>query len=90
MERFLILFEKAVKTQAELVGSDKAREQARGAGLGISPAGSIVSCTGNPMIVLLRLIKAFTKDGNMAALVACEPLIEKLTEYQMEQEEINA
>jgi len=90
VERFLILFENAVKAQAELVGAEMAREQARAAGLGISPSGNIVSCTGNPMIVLLKLVKAFTKDGNMAALMACGPLIERLTEWQSENEEVSA
>jgi len=89
VERYLILFEEAVKSQANLVGVEKARDQARAAGLGISPSGNIVSCTGNPMVVLLKLVKSFTKDGNLAALVACEPLIEKLTELQAEQEEVN-
>lgn len=89
MERFLILFEEAVRTQAEAIGAEKAREQARLAGLGISPAGNIVSCTGNPMVVLLKLVKSFTQDGNMAALMACEPLIEKLTEWQNEQEQVS-
>ena len=89
MERFLILFEEAVKTQAKVVGVEKAREQAKSAGLGISPSGNVVSCTGNPMVVLLKLIKSFTQDGNMAALTACEPLIEKLTKWQAEQEQVS-
>ncbi len=90
MEEFLNLFEEAIKAQAEVAGPEKAIEQAKLAGLGTSPSGSIVSCTGNPMVVLLKLIKYFTKDGNMAALAACEPLIEKLTEWQSEQEEVSA
>ena len=88
MEKYLILFEEAVRTQAAVVGAEKAREQARLAGLGISPSGNIVSCAGNPMVVLLKLVKSFTQDGNMAALMACQPLIEKLTEWQAEQEEV--
>ncbi len=90
MEKFLNLFEEAVKTQAEVVGNEKAREQAKAAGLGVSPSGSIVNCTGNPMVVLLKLIKTFTKDGNMTALIACAPLIEKLTEWQATQEQVSA
>lgn len=89
MEEFLVLFEKAVKTQAKTVGPELAREQARSAGLGVSSTGNIVSCTGNPMVVLLKLIKSFTKDGNMAALIACEPLMEKLTQLQTEPEHIS-
>ncbi|MCP4683861.1 MAG: hypothetical protein GY867_00280 [bacterium] len=90
MEKFLILFEEAIKAQADVVGRETACEQAKSAGLGISPSGSIVSCTGNPMVVLLKLIKSFTRDGNMAALAACEPLIVKLTEWQAEQEKVSA
>ena len=90
MEKFLNLFEKAVRAQVEVVGVEKAREQAKSAGLSISPSGNIVSCTGNPMVVLLKLIKSFTRDGNLAALEACEPLIEKLTEWQAEQDQVSA
>lgn len=80
MEDYLILFEQAIDKQAELMGVETAHLQARDAGLIVSDDGHIVSCSGNPIIVLLRLIKSFTKDGNLAALDACSPLISKLTE----------
>jgi len=78
METYLRLFEEAVKKQAELVGEETAYEQARQAGLGVSPDGRIVSCAGNLQIVLLNLIKFFTAGGNLMALAQCTPLINKL------------
>jgi hypothetical protein len=86
MENYLTLFESAVSKQAELVGEDKAWTQAKKAGLTISYEGHIVACTGNPMVVLLRLIRSFTEDGNLAALDACSPLIQRLTEISAELE----
>ncbi|MBU0985376.1 MAG: hypothetical protein KKA42_15995 [candidate division Zixibacteria bacterium] len=86
MEEYLELFEEAVKKQAEVVGVKQAKGQAKKAGLGVSREGSIVSCAGNPMIVLLRLIKSFTADGNLAALEACAPLITRMTEIAQELE----
>jgi hypothetical protein len=59
MRTYLPLFEQAVKRQAELVGEEKAFSQARKAGLEVSPDGHIVSCTGHPEVVLLRLIGVF-------------------------------
>lgn len=86
MESYLDLFENAVRAQAELVGQEKARLQAKKAGLTVSGTGQVVACTGNPIAVLLRLIKAFTDDGSLAALDACAPLISKLTEIPAELE----
>lgn len=80
MESYLTLFEQAIEAQAHQVGYDKAREQAKKAGLTVSSEGHIVCCTGNPMVVLLRLVRNFTEDGNLMALGACAPLIAKLTE----------
>ncbi len=80
METYLKMFEQAIRKQTELVGEQKALRQARKAGLGVSPAGHIVSCAGNPQVVLLRLIRYFTEDGNLAALVSCTPLIQELTQ----------
>ena len=79
MESYLKMFEQAIRKQGELVGEQKALRQARKAGLVVSPMGHIVSCAGNPQVVLLRLIRYFTEDGNLAALVMCTPLIQKLT-----------
>ncbi|MDH3891507.1 MAG: hypothetical protein OEV49_10530 [candidate division Zixibacteria bacterium] len=78
MEKFLALFENAIKKQAELVGEEIAFQQAKKAGLGVSPEGHIVSCTGHPQLVLLRLIKYFTAGGNLLALVECMALINEL------------
>lgn len=84
MESYLVLFERAIEAQATHVGSTKAREQAKKAGLTVSSDGHIVCCTGNPMVVLLRLVRNFTEDGNLQALAACAPLISKLTELPAE------
>ena len=84
MEEYLTLFEDAIKEQSKLVGEKKAWAQAKKAGLSVSKAGRIVSCIGNPIVVLLRLIKSFTEDGNLAALHAAKPLIERLSEMQEE------
>ena len=89
MESYLNLFERAVDEQTKLRGAERARQQAKKAGLIVSDEGHIVSCTGNPLIVLLRLIKSFTKDGNLAALDACGPLIAKLIEIPTELEKIS-
>lgn len=87
METYLNLFEQAVKKQAELVGEETAFRQAKKAGLGISRDGHIVSCTGNPQVVLLRLIRSFTEGGNFPALVECAPLIDEvLKQYASRQE----
>jgi len=84
MESYLILFEQAINKQAELVGVETAHNQAREAGLIVSNESHIVSCSGSPLVVLLRLIKSFTKTGNMEALDACSPLINKLIEATTE------
>lgn len=78
MEKFLVLFEKAIRKQAELVGEEIAFQQAKKAGLGVSADGHIISCTGHPQLVLLRLIKYFTAGGNLLALVECMALINEL------------
>ena len=63
VERYLSLFEDAIREQAKVVGEKAALEQARKAGLGVSPAGHIVSCVGNPALVLLRLVRNFAEGG---------------------------
>ena len=88
MESYLTLFEDAISTQAELVGEQKARAQAKRAGLTISNEGHIVACAGNPMVVLLKLIRSFTEDGSLAALDACTPLIQRLTKISAELEKV--
>jgi hypothetical protein len=88
MEAYLVLFEDAVNAQAEVVGSQTARQQAKKAGLTVSGEGHVVACTGNPMVVLLRLIRSFTEAGSLAALDACAPLISKLTELPAELERV--
>ena len=78
METYLNLFEQAIKKQAELVGEETAFRQAKKAGLGISKDGHIVSCAGNPQVVLLRLIRCFTEEANFPALMECMPLINEI------------
>jgi len=88
VESYLSLFEDAIATQAQLVGEQKARAQAKRAGLTISYEGHIVACAGNPMVVLLKLIRSFTEDGSLAALDACTPLIQRLTKISAEMEKV--
>jgi hypothetical protein len=78
METYLKLFEEAIKTQAKTVGEKQAFELARKAGLGVSRDGHIVSCTGNPQLVLLRLVRHFTAGGNLDSLLSCMPLLDKV------------
>ncbi|MCK4606229.1 MAG: hypothetical protein KAU35_02915 [candidate division Zixibacteria bacterium] len=87
METYLDLFEGAIRKQAEIVGEETAFQQAQKAGLGVSSEGHIVSCTGNPQVVLLRLIKYFTAGGNMMALAQCTPLINELLANYSEDKE---
>ena len=78
METYLSLFEEVIREQACHFGEEKAFALAKDAGLGVSKDGHIVSCTGNPQVVLLRLMKSFTEQGSMASLVACTPLINEI------------
>ncbi len=90
MEIYLKLFEQAIQKQIELVGEDVAFEQAKKAGLGVSSDGHIVSCTGNPQLVLMRLIKFFTTGGHLKALVECTPLINELIRRGQDEETLEA
>jgi hypothetical protein len=78
MENLLKSLEEAIAEQAKLVGVETAHAQAKNAGLGVSEDGKIVSCAGNPTLVLLRLIKFFTAGGNIVALSKCTPLINEM------------
>ena len=89
MEKVLKMYEDAIKLQIDLVGREKAIEQAKEAGLGITKNGHIVSCTGNPTVVLLKLIKTFTQNGNISSITACAPLIDKAMAELSEQFEID-
>ena len=88
-EKYLKLFEDVIMKQIEQIGREKALIQAKKAGLSISPEGHIVSCVGNPQLVLLRLIRYFTEDNNLAALTCCTPLINELEKLQEELEEVS-
>jgi hypothetical protein len=77
-EQYLNLFEDAIQTQARVVGHRTALTQAKKAGLGVSKDGHIVSCVGNPAIVLIRLVKYFTEGGNLEALAELTPLIDEI------------
>lgn len=87
MEKFLSLFEKAINKQVDVVGEEIAFQQAQKAGLGVSKDGHIISCTGHPQLVLLRLIKSFTAGGNLLALVECTDLINELAGNEVTDEE---
>lgn len=79
MDTYLTLFEDALVEQTKILGEELAYSQATQAGLVISDRGGVVGCEGDPQLVLLRLIKHFTKGGNLAAMLACTPLIDLLT-----------
>ncbi len=85
METYLALFEKAIKKQAEAVGQKLALEHAKKAGLGVSKDGRIVSCVGNPQVVLLKLIKLFASTGTIEALSEVTALINEVLELGGEQ-----
>lgn len=84
VEKYLELFENVIDRQSKVIGRDKALCQAKKAGLSVSPDGHIVSCVGNPQLVLLRLIKCFTEGNNLEALTMCMPLINELERLQEE------
>lgn len=77
-EQYLELFEEVLEKQAEIVGREAAVHKARLAGLSLTADGHIVSCVGNPAVVLLRLIKYFAEDGNLEVLAHCSPLITEI------------
>jgi hypothetical protein len=50
--------------------------------LKISDDGHAVSYMGKPQVVLLRLVRFFTEDGDLASLDVCESLVgEMLRKY---------
>ena len=77
-EEYLLMFEDAIRKQAEVSGMEAAIRQAKKAGLTVSEGGRITSCAGHPITVLLRLIRLFTEDGNLAALIQCTELIREM------------
>lgn len=87
METYLALFEKAIKKQAKVVGENKALQHAKKAGLGVSKDGHIVSCVGDPQIVLLRLIKFFASSGNIEALSEVTALIDEIVQIEPDEQE---
>ena len=84
METYLDLFEDCIRKQCDIIGTEAAYATARKAGLSVDPDGHIVSCIGNPIVVLLRLIRVFTNEGNLAALEQCTDLIDKFSEISDE------
>ncbi len=78
METYIRLFEKTIKKQAIVVGEEIALQHAKKAGLGVSKNGRIVSCVGNPQVVLLKLIKCFASTGNIEALTEVTALINEI------------
>ena len=90
MKTYLNLFEQAIKRHAERVGREVAFSQAQKAGLKISDNGHIVSYTGNPQVVLLRLVRFFTEDGNLASLDVCETLIGEILQKYTDKAEARA
>jgi hypothetical protein len=78
MKTYLSLFEQAVRQHAQRVGRETAFDQARRAGLKISEDGCVLGYTGNPQVVLLRLVRFFTEDGCTASLDVCETLLDEI------------
>ncbi len=90
METYLALFEKAIRKQADVAGEELALEHAKKAGLGVSKEGRIVSCVGNPQVVLLKLIKLFASTGTIGALSEVTALINEVLEINSETEQEKA
>ncbi len=88
METYLTLFENAIKKQSKAVGEKTALRHAKKAGLGVSKDGRIVSCVGNPQIVLLKLIKFFAQSGNIEALAEVTELINEIVGEELEEETV--
>jgi len=86
METYLNLFENVIREQTKHLGDEEAFAIAKKAGLGISKEGHIVSCAGNPQLVLLRLLRLFSKGGKIQSFEACAPLIDELLKSQAEEE----
>ena len=86
METYLLLFEKVIQTQIDILGREAAYALAKKSGLGLSEDGRVVSAAGNPHIILLRLVKAFTATGNLGALAACTPLINEFLKNAAKEE----
>ncbi len=78
MKTYLNLFEQTIREQAKRVGQEVAFSQAKKAGLEVSEDGHIVSYTGHPHVVLLRLIQFFSEDDGQVALESCALLIKEL------------
>lgn len=81
-EEYLRLFEEAIESQARVIGRQDALTQAKRAGLGVSRDGHIISCVGNPALVLVRLVKYFTQGGNLEALAELMPIINEIETIQ--------
>ena len=77
-EHYLELFEDAISKHKKIVGEEIALDQARQAGLSVSPDGHIVSCVGHPVLVLLRLIKVLAANSEVITLSECMPLINEM------------
>ncbi len=90
VEKYFTLIQKAVNEQVRLVGEAEALEQARRSGLGISPAGHVIGCVGDPALVLLRLVKNFVESGNLAALTKCMPLVDEMGQIRAAVEQTGA
>lgn len=90
MEIYLNLFEDVIREQAKYIGSEDAFARAKEAGLGVSKDGHIVSCTGNPQLVLLRLIRCYCEGGNILSLATCVPLLDELLKNQPQDEVVES
>jgi len=80
MNDYLEMFERAIAKQAELIGLEKAVSVAKKSGLKVDSNGQVVGCEESPVVVLLRLIRTFTAEGDLLALAQCTELIDKVTE----------
>jgi hypothetical protein len=84
MESVRISFEFAISTYAESVGKSKALAEARQAGIKVSDDGYVSSWEGDPLLVLLKLIRSIAADGQLRAIGSCLPLIDELERMSTE------
>jgi hypothetical protein len=84
LESIRISFELAIRKYTESVGKSRAITQARQAGVKVSEDGHVTSWDGDPLLVLLKLIRSIAEDGQLNAIGSCLPLIDELERLSTE------
>lgn len=80
------VLEESIRLHAKDFGLTKTHELAGSAGVIVTEQGKVVQLTGNPFIVLLRLMRLFTLNGKLAALESCLPLLAEMEELASQPE----